>query len=167
MEIIQNLVVRIDNIEDSEAFYEFMEEEADIFFDEMNDDFEDSIEIEIMDAYEEFDNLINTLKAIVTEFPEIKLNIEGEEDTTYDGIKYEITYGADRMTIKTSKRFYKRYPEDYDEFVGFCEEFNIDDVIEEDEWETMNNEVDGEWYFIEGVRATENIELSEKQIIKF
>ena len=33
MEIIQNLVVRIDNIEDSEAFYEFMEEEADIFFD--------------------------------------------------------------------------------------------------------------------------------------
>lgn len=39
--------------------------------------------------------------------------------------RYEITYNANLMTINTSERFYKRYSEDYDEFVDFCEELNI------------------------------------------
>ena len=167
MEIVQNMLLRINNIEDSEAFYEFMEEEGGIFFEEMDDNIDDSLEFEIMDAYEEFNDMIKTLKAIVTEFPQIKLNIEGEEETTYDGIKYEITYKANLMTINTSERFYKRYPEDYDEFVDFCEELNIDDVIDENEWESMNDDADGEWYFIDGVTAKINIEFSNKQIIKF
>ena len=81
--------------------------------------------------------------------------------------RYEITYNANLMTINTSERFYKRYSEDYDEFVDFCEELNIDDVIDENEWESMNDDADGEWYFIDGVTAKINIEFSNKQIIKF
>ena len=167
MEIIQNMVLKISNIEDSEAFYGFIENEGGVFAEEMNDDIGASIEIEVMDVYEKFDDIVETLKAIVTEFPEIKLNVEGEEDTTYDGIRYEITYKDDIMTILTSERFYKRYPEDYEEFVAFCEEFNIDDVMEEKEWDTMNDDAEGEWYFIDGEKAKIKIELSNKQTIKF
>ena len=71
MEIVQNMLLRINNIEDSEAFYEFMEEEGGIFFEEMDDNIDDSLEFEIMDAYEEFNDMIKTLKAIVTDSPKL------------------------------------------------------------------------------------------------
>ena len=169
MEIIQNAVIKINDIKDSAVFCEFMEENGGFLTDEIDDDIADDIadtlNIEIEDAFETFDALVEILKQIVEKFPQITLDVKGEEETTYDGIKYEITYKDRMMTIITSERFYKRYPEDYEEFVDFCEEFNIDAVIEEEQWASMDEEADDGWYFIDGVGARTIIELSEKKII--
>ena len=167
MEITQTAVLKLSGIEDVEVFNEFMEEEGGIFAEELDEDIDDLAEIEVMDEYETFEDMIETLKGIVSEYPKLVLTLEGQEDTTYDGIEYKIEYKNNVMTINTSDRFYKRYPEEYDEFVDYCEEFGIEDVLEEDAWNTMNDEADEGWYFIEGKEAKINIELTESQIINF
>ena len=166
MEIIQNAVLKISNIEDPESFKEFLEEEGEAFVDFIDDDIENSTEIEVDEMYEVFDDMMETLKQMVKNFPKIKFTVNGEEETTYDGFRYEIEYNDGTMTIKSSERYYKRYPENYNEFVDFCEDMHIKNEIEEEEWEALNEDIDGDWYFIEGVEAKTSIKLSNKQVIK-
>ena len=105
-------------------------------------------------------------EAEATEFPEITMTLEGEEETTYEGIEYKMTYKDNVMTIKTTERFYKLYPEEYEEYVDYCEDFQIENVVEEEVWNAMNEDADQGWYFIEGAEAKTSIEFTEEQIIK-
>ena len=167
MEIVQNIELKIKNINDIEKFKEYIEEEGGMFAEGIYDNVVDNVDIEITEAYEIFEDMIETLKDIIKEFPEIILYIDGLEETTYDEFEYKITYKDNVMKIHMSERFYKHYPVDYDEFVELCEEFNIDDIIDEDEWEAMDKESEDGWYFIEGKSALTKINYFIENIIEF
>lgn len=157
MEICQSGLLKITKISDADAFMEFMEEEGGFFTESMDDDVSDCVEIEFMDEYEVFEDMLNILKNIVSNYKGVELNLEGEEESTYDGFKYVIEYKGGVMTVKSSDRFYFRAPEDYDKFVECCEEFNIKDIMDEDEWEQLGVE---EWFFVDGDSARTSIDLT-------
>ena len=127
------------------------------------------MEIEGFDALVLFEQIVEDLKIIVTKFPKVKLTVKGEVYSydIYDRIKFKITYSDSVITINKSERFYHDYPLEYDEFVDLCDKFNIEDVIEEDVWNTMDDESDHGWYFIECKEAKINIEFTEQQVINF
>ncbi len=157
MEICQSGLLKITKISDADAFMEFMEEEGGFFIDLIDDDFSDCIEIEFMDEFEVFEDMLNILKNIVSNDKEVELKLEGEEETTYDGFKYVIEYNGGVMTIKSSDRFYFGAPEDYDEFVEYCKGFNIKYIMDEEEWEKLGVK---EWYFVDRDSARTSIDLS-------
>ncbi len=117
--------------------------------------------------FADFDEMVEMLKRIANEFPKIKFTVNGEDKNTYGDFEceYEIEYNDGTMTIKQSENYYKWYPEDYDKFVELCENFDIKNVIKEEEWEALNEDSDG-WYFIKGGEAKTSIELSDKEVIK-
>ena len=118
---------------------------------------------------DEVNILFSELKDLVTkigkDFPNLVVKLKGQEDTTYDSVLYDLNYENGILTILTSDRFYERYPEDYDEYVEFCGEFDIEDTISEDEWDEIN---DGDvWYFVECEYAKNDaMKLEHKEVIK-
>ena len=53
------------------------------------------------------------------------------------------------------------------EFTEACENFMIDEVLEEATWEKMSEGTSKEWFFFEGFGATPSLDFQYKEIIKF
>ena len=154
MEIIQNLNLKFKkNNHDSDEVVEYI---VDLFDNEIDEeDFinKNGLSCEIEEIYMTRDQIKEISKKISTEYKDMLFTIEGKEETTYESVEYIIEYNGNKLTIKETEPFFERFPEDYDEYVDFCEEFEIEDVLSEEDFEEENSKND-EWKFVQSEFAT-------------
>lgn len=154
MEIIQNLKLKFKkNNYDSDEVVEYI---VDLFDNEIDeDDFikKNGLSCEIEEIYMTRDQIKEISKKISTEYKDMFFIIEGKEETTYESVEYIIEYNENKLAIKETEPFFERFPEDYDEYVDFCEEFEIEDILSEEDFEEKNSEND-EWKFVQSEFAT-------------
>lgn len=161
MEIIQNLKLKLKkNNYDLDNLIEYI---VDLFDNKIDEEDFSGLSCEIEEIYLTRDQIKEIAKKISTEYKDLSFKIEGKEDTTYESVKYVIEYKENKLSMKETEPFYERFPEDYDEYTDFCEEFEIEDVLDEDEFEEKNSEND-EWYFVQYQFAT-NKELKFNEVI--
>ena len=154
MEIIQNIKLKLKkNNYDSDEIVEYIIDLFDNEIDEENFINNNGLSCEIEEIYMTRDQIKRFSKKISTKYKDMFFIIEGKEETTYESVKYIIEYKENKLTIKETEPFFERFPEDYDEYVDFCEEFEIEDVLGEEDFEEKNSEND-EWKFVQSEFAT-------------
>ena len=160
--------IKIGNIENSEELFDYLCDVSDSFagmLDENDleyDQIEDSAELYMSDdaffcvSLNEF---VDDIKDIVSEFPSLTLEIEV---TTYDTCAdrdFKILYSDRKIKVLWADDYYNECPLDsYNDYVSLCNDYNMTDVLSEEEWNVQNEESD-EWYVIGDRKVSHKLDL--------
>lgn len=160
--------IKISNIENSEELFDYLCDVSDSFarmLDENDleyDQIEDSAELYMSDdaffcvSLNEF---VNYIKATVSNFPSLTLEIEVAAYDTYANLDVKVLYSDRKIKVLWADDNYNALIlVSYNDYVSLCNDCNMTDVLSEEEWNVQNEE-SNVWYVIEDSKVSHKLNL--------
>lgn len=160
--------IKISNIENSEELFDYLCDVSESFasmLDENDleyDQIEDSAELYMSDdaffcvSLNEF---VDYIKATVSNFPSLTLEIEVTAYDTCANLDVKVLYSDRKIKVLWADDNYNEWTLDsYNDYVSLCNDYNMTDVLSEEEWNVQNEE-SNVWYVIEDSKVSHKLDL--------